>query len=180
MSGGEGTLAQSTKVPFGGRRSHSEGAGPAGCAVSLRRQRGGDGGGGGRVGWLARSRQSAARGPAGAALPPPGASEEAVAEGGSPAPAGARCEPPGSPAGRRPPGALFRSGAGGVAGGVACSTLAGLRYAAPGCTRAAGSTVPVRGLRPYHPLWRKGVQRRSRFPLRPKWGGPSLRSDRLL
>lgn len=55
---------------------------------------------------LARSRQSAARGPAGAgeALPPPRASEEAVAEGGSPARAGARGEPPGSPAVRRPPG----------------------------------------------------------------------------
>lgn len=88
-----------------------------------------------RPGWLARSRQSAARGPAGAALPPPGASEEAVAQGGSPAPAGARGEPPGNPEGRRPPGALFRSGAGGVAG----SAFAGLRCAAPGCTRAAGS-----------------------------------------
>lgn len=92
-----------------------------------------------RPGWLARSRKSAARGPAGAALPPPGASEEAAAEGGSPVPAGARGEPPGSPAGRRRPGALFRSGAGGVAGGVARSALAGLRCAAPGCTRAAGS-----------------------------------------
>lgn len=82
-----------------------------------------------RPGWLARSRQSAARGPAGAgaALPPPGASEEAVAEGGSPAPAGARGEPPASPAMRRPRGALFRSGAGGVAGGVARSALVLLR-----------------------------------------------------
>lgn len=95
-----------------------------------------------RPGWLARSRQSAARGPAGAgeALPPPGASEEAVAEGGSPAPAGARGEPPGSPAVKRPPGALFRSGAGGVAGVVARSALVLLRYAAPGCTRAAAGS----------------------------------------
>lgn len=121
-----------TVVPFGGHRSHSGrrprrgvyGRFKASAGRGRRR----------RPGWLARSRQSAARGPAGAALLPPGASDYQGGGG-----RGREPSPGGSPAGRRPPGALFRSGAGGVAGGVARSLLAGLRYAARGCTRAAGS-----------------------------------------
>lgn len=62
-----------TVVPFGGHRSHSGrrprrgvyGRFKASAGRGRRR----------RPGWLARSRQSAARGPAGAALLPPGASE---------------------------------------------------------------------------------------------------------
>lgn len=97
-------------APFGGRRGQLEGARAAGCAVALRRRRGGDGGGSGQAGWRGAVSRRAARGPAGAgaALPPPGTSEEAAAESWSPAPAGAHCERPGSPAETRPAGALFR------------------------------------------------------------------------
>lgn len=113
--------------------------------------------------WLARSRQSAARGPAGAgeALPPPRASEEAVAEGGNPAPAGARREPPGSPALCSVPGLEVWPALWPVPRWSCCATL---HPAAPGRRRAPA----VRGLCPYHPLWRNGVQRRSRSSLRPK------------
>lgn len=138
MDGGEGTLArcQLSQCPqwcrLGVIAATQEGARGAECTVALRRQRGGDGGGG-RAGWRgAVSRRRGARRARRSFLP-----VRASDQGGGGR--GRELSPGGSPAGRRPPGALFRSGAGGVAGGVARSLLAGLRYAARGCTRAAGS-----------------------------------------
>lgn len=177
MDGGEGTLdrCQLSQCPqwcrLGVIAATQEGARGAECTVALRRQRGGDGGGG-RAGWRgAVSRRRGARRARRSFLPVRATIKEAVAEGGSPARAGAL-----RGGGRRAlcsvPGLEVWPAVWPVPCSPGCVTL---RAAAPGQRAPA-----VRGLCPYHWLWRNGVQRRSHSPLRPKWGGPSRCSDRLL
>lgn len=126
-----------------------------------------------RPGWLAWGRQSAARGPAGAgaALPPPGASEEAAAEDRSPARAGARVSGRAAQwgGGRR----ALCSGAGGVAGGVARSALARPAALHPGARRwLCVASAPTS--RPSVTVCGEVARHR------PQWAGPGHRSNRLL